>query len=81
MGKFDDAAKKRLAEQLGTAFDEENAGDMEAFTRNFLHNSTLIDQIGDMYPNASMSAVRAVMLQAYGDWMRARENEDSARDS
>ncbi|MGE5505239.1 MAG: hypothetical protein ACM31L_12515 [Actinomycetota bacterium] len=74
MANFDDQSKKRLAEQLTAAFDDENAGDMEAFTRNFLHNGTLLDQIGDQYPAASMSAVRTLMLQAYGEWVRTREN-------
>ncbi|MBI2236858.1 MAG: hypothetical protein HYU60_07930 [Magnetospirillum sp.] len=75
MAVFDEASRKRLFQQLYEALDDETAGSIEAFAQNFLHNSELIDAIADQYPTASMSAVRAVMNEAYGAWKLGQPEE------
>jgi len=72
MAMFDEASRKRLFDQLGGAFDDDNAGDMEAFARNFLHNGTLWDAIAEHYPTASASAVKGIMMEAFTAWQAGR---------
>ncbi len=72
MAIFDEAGRKRLSQQLQGSFDADNAGDLDAFARNFLHNSALWDAIADHYPTASASAVRGIMMEAYAAWQAGR---------
>lgn len=67
---MDSGSRQRLHDFLYDSFDDDNAADMETFGQNYLHNGTLLDAIGDRFPTASMSVVKAVMMEAYGAWRR-----------
>lgn len=72
MAIFDEASRKRLFDQVCGALDADNAGDMEAFARNFLHNGTVWDAIAEHYPTASASAVKGILLEAFAAWQAGR---------
>lgn len=73
MGKLDDVQRRQLFSFLYEAFDDDNAADMDMFAQNFLHNTDVWDTIADHFPDASVSAVKAVMLEAYGAWQQGQE--------
>lgn len=75
MAIMDPTDRDRLHRYLLDAFDDDNAGDMQAFARNFLHNSKVWDTIADVFPKASVSQVKAVMMDAYGAWEKQRTPE------
>lgn len=70
MAALSEQDQERLIDYLLASFDDGNAADMEAFARNFLHNSTVWDLLADHFPTASASAVKAAMMEAYGRWSR-----------
>lgn len=72
MAMMSDEDRRRLAEVLRASFDEENAGDAEAFARNFLHNGEYWDMLAEAFPEAPPSAIRAVMTSTFGAWSAER---------
>lgn len=79
MPKLDDESRKRLFSYLYEALDEDNAADMETFAQTFLHNSDVWDMIADAFPDASVSEVKAVMMEAYGAWQQGQEPPPAER--
>ncbi|HSV29839.1 MAG TPA: hypothetical protein VLL76_09770 [Candidatus Omnitrophota bacterium] len=75
MAMLDPESRKRLVAYFYEAFDEDNAGSMEAFAQNFLHNGAVFDLVADNFPKATMSAVKQAMMEAYGLWEKARAEE------
>lgn len=73
MAKLDDDSRRQLFSYLYEALDDENAADMDMFARNFLHNTDVWDTIADHFPDASVSAVKAVMLEVYAAWQQGQE--------
>lgn len=68
MAILDADSKKKLHAYFYQAFDEQNAGTMDAFVQNFLHNGAVFDLIADAFPTASISQVKQVLMEAYGTW-------------
>jgi hypothetical protein len=73
MPKLDAQSRKRLFSYLYEAFDDDNAADMETFAQNFLHNADAWDAIADHFPDAAVSEVKAVMMEAYTAWQQGQE--------
>lgn len=78
MALLDADSRQRLFTYLHDAFDDDNAGDMDAFALNFLHNAKVWDALADAFPTASASAVRTVMMEAYAAWRKEHGAEPPA---
>lgn len=72
MAIMDPADRDRMFRYFLESFDEDNAGDMQAFAQGFLHNAKVWDTLADAFPKASVSQVKAVMMEAYGAWTKER---------
>lgn len=70
MAILDSDSRQKLHTYFYQSFDEENAGTMDAFVRNFLHNGAVFDLVGDAFPTASISQAKAVLMEAYGAWQK-----------
>ncbi len=68
MAVFTDQDRRKLFDFLLQSLDQDNAADMEAFARNFLHNGKVWDLLADHFPTASASTVKAVMMEAHAAW-------------
>lgn len=72
MAILDTASRGRMYAYFYDCFDEENAGTMDLFVQNFLHNTGVWDVVADHFPTASVSQVKQVMMEAYGAWEKER---------
>ncbi|KIL97496.1 hypothetical protein CCC_00557 [Paramagnetospirillum magnetotacticum MS-1] len=73
MASFDEQSRQRLFDYLQQSFDDDNAADLETFAQNFLHNGALWDRLADLFPNASATALRTVMTEAFAEWRKLRD--------
>jgi len=76
MAILDQGSRTALFDYLLASFDDDNAADMEAFARNFLHNGKIWDLLAEHFPTASPSSVKAVMLEAFTAWSKRRSAEE-----
>ncbi len=65
MAVLDAEYRDALREVLRRALDDNNAADLETFTREVLHNGAFWDLIAEAFPTASASVVRTLMLEAF----------------
>lgn len=73
MAVLDDLSRQRLFNYFYDAFDAEDAGDMDKFVRNYLHNAKVWDIVADHFPTASASQIKVVMNEAYAQWAKDLE--------
>lgn len=72
MAILDHDSRERLYTYFYKSFDEDDAGDMDAFVRNYLHNAQVWDIVADHFPTAKASQVKTVMNEAYAQWVKDR---------
>ena len=72
MAVLDDQNRQRLFDYILGSLGDENAADLEAFARNFLHNAKVWDLLADHFPDASASGVRGVMMEAFAAFQKSK---------
>lgn len=75
MAILDPDSRQKLHTYFQQCFDDDNAGTMEAFVQNFLHNGAVFDLVADVFPTASITQAKAVLMEAYGAWKKDRGEE------
>ena len=72
MAVLDDQSRQRLFDYIYGSLDDDSAADLDSFARNFLHNAKVWDLLADHFPDASASGIRAVMMEAFAAWQKAK---------
>lgn len=78
MAQMSAESRQRLKDTLLASFDEDDAGTMDLFVQNYLHNARMWDMIAEGFPDATATTVKQVMMEAYGAWEKERKGEAEA---